>query len=281
MATITDVTSGKNPNEGRQIINDNFEAINDELITTIHADGSVPMQSNLNMNNNRVIALSDGIDGTDGATVRQVTSAMNRLIVKRSAYVVPGFIGAERLYPDGTGSEYALKVGSPQRAFEEITDATIGNEWTVFVPHNGSYYASQDFSNLKDYINIFGEGNPVIEITDGTVPSYSTINKNGKFKGFTIKYNQGKNLLINVGTWNDCWIFLSNITGITPRNLTFGQASMMDCMFVADNILLDGTTNNFIHKCTMNVDLGGAGTNDVYTTNFVIPLLENYYDIPL
>jgi hypothetical protein len=156
---------------------------------------------------------------------------------------------------------------------------TTGNEWTIKVPYKASFYKDQSFAKFGNYINMFGEGRPVIEITDSTTVGVADILGISKISGCTLIYKDGVELNIGNGLKiDDCDIFMNNTSYVSPRILTIRSGVVTNCRIFADQIILDSTTGNFVDDCKISVEFTNPQNNDVNTTNKVVSTLANYFD---
>lgn len=272
------------PNEGRVKINSNFDSVTTDLDNKLNTDGSNLMDAHLNMNGYRVINAGAGIDDNDFITKSQMITETNHLVVKRYIYCNPDYNQTSKvLYLDGTNSDYGVKVDNLSTALtysKSQADGTYGYEWTIKVPYKSDYWINQSFVNFSDYINIFGEGKPVIEIADGTTPNVADIIGNSKIRDAILVYADGKtlNLSGNV-TIEDCDIILNNTVGLQARKIVIGGANIINCKIIADEIELDGTSVNLVDGCTISVlDFTNPENNDIYAINKTNLNLENYLE---
>lgn len=281
---IQTIDTSDTPNAGRVKINSNFEEIDDSLASKISNDGTTLMQAPLNMNGYRAVNAGAAINDNDYVTKTQMVSENNQLITNRTIYIVPEFNQSNKiLFLDGTNSEFGVKVDRIDSALNFIqseADATFGNEWSIQIPYNNSYYRNENFSNFGNYINLYGVGRPVIEIIDGTTSGVSDIIGNSKLRGITLIYKDGKEL--NIGgnvKIDDCDIFLVNTSGFASRKITIGGASVTNTRMIADEIILDSTTGNYVDDCTINIEnFTNPNNNEINVTNKSILNLENYFE---
>lgn len=269
------------PNQGRVKINSNFDYLLDEVNKKISSDGTTLLSAPLNMNSQQIINLGAGTTPTSAVNKEQMDTGDNQLVVDRYIYVSEV---DKVLYIDGTNANYGVKVSDIDVGLsfaKAQNDATTGYEWTIKIPFRSTYYRGQTFKDFSDYLNIFGEGKPIIEIIDGTTAGVADIIGNSKLDGVTLIYKTGKEL--NIGgnvKINNCDIFMTDLTGVIPRKLKIGGASVTNCRLVADDIILDATTGNYVDDCIINVEnFTNPENNETNAVNKTIVNLENYYSI--
>lgn len=282
MAAFVTIDGSDTPNQGRVKINSNFDLVTIELNKKLNLDGSSLPTANINMNGYRLTNAGNAIADNDYTTKIQMEASVNQTIVKRYIYIIPETNQTnKKLYVDGTNSDYGVKTNKISTALSYIKtqgDGTTGNEWTIKVPYKASKYQSESFVNFGDYINMFGEGRPVIELTDSTTVSVADILGNSKISGCTIIYKEGVELNIGNGlNIDDCDIFMTNVASLATKKLTIRSASVTNCRIIADEIILDGTTGNFVDDCKISVWFTNPENNDVNATNKVIPNLVTYF----
>lgn len=283
MTAFVTIDGSDTPNQGRVKINSNFDLVNTELNKKLNLDGSSLPTANINLNGYRIINAGAGLSANEYTTKIQMESSVNQTIVKRYIYVIPETNQPQKiLYVDGTNSDYGVKTNRPDTAFNYIqtqADGTTGNEWTIKVPYKASFYKDQSFAKFGNYINMFGEGRPVIEITDSTTVGVADILGISKISGCTLIYKDGVELNIGNGLKiDDCDIFMNNTSYVSPRILTIRSGVVTNCRIFADQIILDSTTGNFVDDCKISVEFTNPQNNDVNTTNKVVSTLANYFD---
>lgn len=272
------------PNQGRIKINSNFDSVVVDLDNKLNIDGSNSMVAHLDMGGYRTTNAGAGIDDDDYITKSQMITETNNLVVKRYIYCNPDYNQTSKiLYLDGTNSQYGVKVDSVETALtysKAQADGTLGNEWIIKVPYKSDYWKNQSFVNFSDYINIFGEGRPIIEIADGTTSGVADIIGNSKIRDVILVYKDGKTLNISGNvTIDNCDIILNNTVGIQSRKILIGGANILRCRIIADEIELDGTTGNYVDDCTINIeDFTNPENNEINVTNKSVLNLENYLE---
>jgi hypothetical protein len=276
MASLTLLTTSDTPNSGRIKINDNDTALNAELATTIHADGSVPMSATLPMGGYRTVNQGAGIDPSDGVIVSQLQNEVNKRVVKN-------FLEVATNYPitDSTSKRFA----SVRKALESISDATTGNWYAIKVYPNVDHvtgYSEELGTYVKNYVDLIGEGLPVVTVTPDSGQT-ATLTANGRVENIKFKFT-GHNILASYlklqgnGFFENCVFVLGS--GLNVADLILGGVGMHNCQLVVPStsqILLDGTTYNYVHACATTVDITtGTGVLESGCINSIIPNLVNW-----
>lgn len=277
MATITIVSESNTPNEGRIAYNQNDTNLNDELADVIHADGSVPMASTLDMGSNRGVNASAGIDPTDFVILSQLQDEVNKFKGSNVLEVSPNFP-----VEDTTAGRFQTVY----KALDSITDGTTGNWYFIKVHHhpdieNGGY--SEDLQTyMKNYVNIIGVGNPVVTITqDGAEDA--EITGNGFIEGIRFKFTghsiSESHLKFSGLTINNNWFKLGSISNSADMILsTVAMENNKVAVSSVSTISLDGTTNNFIQGNTFSTELVlGSGMN-FGVSNYEVPNIVDFFN---
>lgn len=274
--TISTVNTSDTPNSGRVKINSNFSSINTDLATTIHKDGSVAMDSTLNMSGYRVVNMGAGVDATDGVNYGQLLAEVNKRVVTNFFEVAPN-------YPtlDTTSQRFVAVF----KALGAITDATTNNWYTIKVYPKKSQEAggySEDLSTyFKNYVNLVGENYPVITLVqDGNQDAI--ISGNGIIKGIRFRFLghsiTESHLTLQGVKFEDCTFYLGN--GLAVADLHLNGCSMSNCKVMVPStsaIIMDSTNYNLVNNCVINLDLSGTGQLESGCVNEIIPNLVNYY----
>jgi len=276
MATLTLIQSADTPNSGRVKINANDQALNNELATTIHADGSVPMSATLSMGGYRIVSQGAGVNPTDGVIYSQLQNEVNKRIVKN-------FLEVAVNYPaeDSTSRRFA----SVRKALDAITDATTDNWYSVKVypnPSQSTGYSEELGTYIKNYVNIIGEGQPIITITPDSGQT-GTLTNNGRVENVKFKFT-GHNIvaselkLAGNGFYEGCTFVLGS--GLNIADLVLGGVGLNNCKVVvpsSSQIRLDGTTYNFVQACSLSSDIvTGSGVIESGCTYNIVPNLVNW-----
>jgi hypothetical protein len=272
------------PNQGRVKINSNFDSVVVDLNNKLNIDGSNSMVGHLDMGGYRTVNAGAGVDDDDYITKAQMITETNHLVVKRYIYCNPDYNQTSKiLYLDGTNSDFGVKVDNLSTALAYANaqaDGTLGLEWVIKVPFKTDYWTNQSFVNFSDYINIIGEGKPIIEISDGTTSGVADIIGNSKIRDSVLVYKDGKILNISGNaTLENCDIILNNTSGFLPRKVVIAGGNILRCRIIADVIELDGTTGNYVDECTISIeDFTNPENNEINVTNKSVLNLENYLE---
>lgn len=271
------------PKQGIEKINSNFVLLEDELDGKISSDGTTGMEGPFDFGGYKGIQLAPATEDTDALNLSQAISLSNQLVVRKYIYVIPDTNQSPKLlYIDGTSSDYAIKVDSVQSALKFINSeggSQDEDRYTIHIPFKNDNYSDQSFVDFGDYINIVGDGRPVIEVSDGTTSGVADIIGDSRIANCTIIYNQGKVLNLENLTLHDCDIFMSNLVGMDPRVLTLRSVKITNSRLIADEIVIDGTTGNYLHNNIHTVQFTNEANNDPNTQNFENSNLANYYEI--
>ena len=282
--SIQVINTTDTPNAGRIKINSNFDSVVSDLDSKLNKDGSNAMTASLDMNGYRVINAGAGIDDNDYITKEQMITETNHLVNKRYIYCMADYNQEYKLlYLDGTSSFYGIKADSPETAFNYTAGVNDGTKyaWTIKVSYKFDLWKNQSFVNFVDGNNVYGEGRPVVEIADGTSAGTADIIADSKLEGLTLVYRDGKELNLGGGLMVDnCDIFLSNTEGFLPRRVRINGAKVTRTRIISDEIILDGTSGNYVDDCTINIEnFTNPENNDVNAVNKSILNLENYFEI--
>jgi len=280
--SIQIINTTDTPNAGRIKINSNFESVANELDNKLNIDGSNSVQSSIDMGGNRIVNAGAGIDDDDYITKSQMITETNHLVVRRYIYCNPDYNQNQKvLYLDGTSPYFGIKVDTISTALAYTEGASDGTkyEWSIKVPYKYDFWKNESFVHFSSGLNIFGEGRPVVEISDGTVAGVADIMGNSRIEGMTLIYRDGKELNLGDGVKIDnCDIFLSNTSGFLPRKININTAIITRSRLIADSIVLDSTTGNYIDDCVINVEnFTNPTNNDANTTNKTNTNLANYF----
>ena len=285
MATLIDITKDMTPNAGRVAINTNLTLLNEELAKklAVDTDGTNSITVNLSVQDYRITNAGSAIDDTDVPNLQQLKSYSNKEVTNRKIIIVPEFNQEyEVMYLDGTNSAYDVRVADLESGINyaaDEADATFGYSWSMKLPFKSQFYLNQSFVNFGDDFNIYGEGRPVVEISDGTSAGSADLIGDSKLEGLTLVYDDGKELNLENVKIDNCDVFMSNISGIDPRVLTLRSVVITNSRLVADSIVFDSTTSSLVDNCIISVDFTNEESNDVNVTNRINTNLENFYDI--
>ncbi len=274
-----------NPNTGRLKINTNFQANDDEFATCIKIDGSVSMDSTVNMGSYRIVNLGAGVNPDDAINKGQLDDEVNKFAPKNWVFVSPGYVNTP---PEGSGpGNSRAGVGGKANSFSQAisyasADSTNGNNWYVKIYGQTTEY-SADFQNFINFIHLEGDGNPILnvpqDINVGT--KKAKITTNSIIENIRFKFDGLVQVILDcentTGEFKNCTFFFTN--AYPNPDLLCRGVKITNCDLVptpSGTITLDGTTNNYINHCRFSVDLTNPGNNEVNTNNQTIANLRNY-----
>jgi len=285
MATLIDITKDMTPNAGRVAINTNLTLLNEELAKklAVDTDGTNSITVNLSVQDYRITNAGSAIDDTDVPNLQQLKSYSNKEVTNRKIIIVPEFNQEyEVMYLDGTNSAYDVRVADLESGINyaaDEADATFGYSWSMKLPFKSQFYLNQSFVNFGDDFNIYGEGRPVVEISDGTSAGSADLIGDSKLEGLTLVYDDGKELNLENVKIDNCDVFMSNISGIDPRVLTLRSVVITNSRLVADSIIFDSTSSSMVDNCIISVDFTNESSNDVNAINRINTNLETHFEI--
>jgi microcystin-dependent protein len=132
------------------------------LTGSIAADGQTPITGNMNLNNNRIINLTDPTNAQDGATKSYTDSAISTAVAAGLATVSSVITGSIQLWPTASApTGYLLCNGSA------VSRTTYAGLFTAIGTTFGSGDGSTTF-NLPNYADRFPIGIGTIAATVGT-----------------------------------------------------------------------------------------------------------------
>lgn len=278
--TLIAVTKDDNPNIGREIYNGDLEIIEAALNAKIDRDGSVSMDSTLNMNGYRIINLGAGVDPFDPINKQQFDAELNKYAEKNTIYVDPGFANS---LPNEKG--VGGKAVDPIIALGYISDATTGNLWKVKISSPPTEYSG--IFPGKRYVKMLGQGEPIIRLTEDPAEigaGKARITANTLVEGIIFRADSTISQLIlegdgMLGDFKRC-VFFFDGESVTNPDLLLRGVRLEDCdipMPSLGTITLDGTTPSFINNCKYSVDLLNSQNNDPQAINQKIENLHNLY----
>lgn len=269
------IVKGDTPNQQRVKINSNLSDLSTEVNNKLNIDGSNAMLAPLPMSGNRITDVGNGLLDTDAVNLGQMNNVANRLVQQKCAYVINGYLGTEVIYVDGT-SNWAVKVGDINDAFTAInSDTSTGDEWTIVV--GPGKYGSVKFYNLPINTDIVGTGNVEISAdTDLMIPTTTTINSSGNWKGVKVKSSvTGKLIIKGKPKIEDC-VFYAPTANISLQGTNIETSKLIAKS--GSQIELDSTSVNYVNWCSISGDFTGSGVYDYNTQNIINTELETYYN---
>jgi hypothetical protein len=137
--TLTNVTSGYST---ATKVNANNDAVEAALELTLSRNGTAPneMTAQLDMNNNRIINLPDGVDEGDGVNLGQVTTIFNELVTGVCVGEIPQNIQA---------GNYTITADDVGEHIFHASGAGAGDTYTI--PANATL--ALDIGSILTFVN--------------------------------------------------------------------------------------------------------------------------------
>lgn len=269
MSNFNSLDLSSHPNTWRTVYNDNMYSVQQELLTVIHANGSVAMNSTFNMSNFQIVFLGAGTLDHHAVNVGQLNAVVDKFTANNELYVHPSLnIANSRCY---TTIDTALKY---------LNDNSLpgaGKEYIVRVKHHNLITGYlENLTNFAQGRHIQGDVRTLVRVNNNLILDGT----NAKLSNLVLKFlNTGGGVgpvSLRGAVLHDCIVIVS-----TPIDLEFrGVIADPGCVFIVqsgNNIVLAAGTLNKISGCDLSQPLTGTGINYDSAMNTIDPSLQNWY----